>query len=243
MDAHRLTDSYSNSFRAFLDHTDEKPVLLEALKERLARYRPHSLLDIGAGSGDLALPLAQVVPEYFALESKPDYVRLLKARGLRVFNEAFPTQLNSQYDTVLLSHVLPWSKEKYIPFLEAAWQAVTPKGHLLVITYDDEESEWQRFLSSCGFSPLGTFGRLTDIQRQLSARGVCEVERITTHVRTDTLDEMIEALAFVYGEGREDKYMEFKTNSSVQEILKREFFEGAHFTFPFEHILLEIKKV
>ena len=108
MKEHRLTEEYTKAFRAFLDHTTEKQDLFAALKRRIEVAGAQSLLDIGAGNGDLAIPLSELVTTYLAIEPKPDFAAKLMANGIKVINSAFPCDFGGTFDAVLASHVIPW---------------------------------------------------------------------------------------------------------------------------------------
>jgi len=137
MHAYRLTHVYSKAFAAFLACTDEKLVLLQEIGRDLKHRRVQTVLDIGAGNGDLAIPLSTQVDRYVAIEPKGDYATRLREHDIAVIEQAFPCELGTTFDAVLSSHSLPWKSAVYIPFLSAAWAHVAEKGVLLVITYDD----------------------------------------------------------------------------------------------------------
>ena len=73
-----MEEQYIKDFETFLKHTDEKEVLYQALAEEIKSNHFSSILDIGAGNGDLSLPLSKLVNRYLAVEQKPKYVQRLK---------------------------------------------------------------------------------------------------------------------------------------------------------------------
>jgi 2-polyprenyl-3-methyl-5-hydroxy-6-metoxy-1,4-benzoquinol methylase len=62
--AHLEMDTYVDAFNSFLTVTDEKEVLANAIIREMKRYDVRSLLDVGAGSGELSGQLATVVDQF-----------------------------------------------------------------------------------------------------------------------------------------------------------------------------------
>jgi hypothetical protein len=97
-----------------------------------------SLLDIGAGSLETALPLAGMVRRYHAVERDPEVAERLEKAGLKVTRGAFPLSvpMAGGYDLVLASHSVPEdSVASYLPFLSAAWDLTGEGGTVLVVTF------------------------------------------------------------------------------------------------------------
>jgi len=243
MKEHRLTEDYTRAFRAFLDHTNEKKDLLAVLKRRIEAARAHSLLDIGAGNGDLAVPLSKLVDVYLAVEPKADFVAKLQAGGITTIHAAFPTDINQTFDVVLASHVVPWEEGESETFLRAAWRLLNPKGSFMMITYDEEVSEWGELLQASGL-PIDSVGQghFAGYKTLLASLGNLEVEPITTYVETESLDDMLLALAFVYGDGMPDRAEQFQENPVVQKTLEADYHNDGRYCFPFTHYLLQAIK-
>jgi SAM-dependent methyltransferase len=245
MKEHRLTEEYTKAFRAFLDHTSEKKDLLATLKRRIEAAGVSSLLDIGAGNGDLAIPLSKLVNVYLAIEPKPDFAAKLKASGITVINSAFPCEVEGMFDAVLASHVVPWEEGESIAFFREAWKHLNPGGRFIMITYDEEVSEWGELLQASGL-PISTVGQghLEGYKRLLGSWGMLEVEPITTHVETESLDDMLLALSFVYGDGKPEDAELFQHNEVVRETLESRYRANGHYYhFPFTHYLLQAEKI
>lgn len=245
MRTYRLTETYRQAFGKFLAHTNEKQVLLAALLGRIEKLRPKRMLDIGAGNGDLALPLARSVAQYVAIEPNAGYAAKLREQGLDVIEKPFPCAVPGVFDVAVLSHVLPWGRAEYTSFLEWAWSAVAEKGSLLVVTYDDEpRSEWNNFLSQCGLAFGRAYGgRMEGVESLLKRYGEVGRAVITTHVETDSAQDMIEALAFVYSDGLPEKLETFRRHEKVRTALRAQYQQNGIFRFPFDHLLLEVRRV
>lgn len=246
MGNHQTTTTYSDSFRTYLAHTDEKPVLLDIISKHLRALSITSLLDIGAGNGDLSIPLAKHIEQYVAVEQKEDYVKRLREAGLEVIASAFPCDIAERFDTVLISHSLPSYQDGitgWQPFLDAAWSRVNERGHLFIVTFEDEESEWTNLIESSGLEEVRQReSRLMSLKDYLNKFGALEYEVITTYVRTKTLDEMQQALAFVWSDGRADRLEIFLQNQEIAEQLETKYKDGGTYSFPFHHYLLDIRR-
>jgi SAM-dependent methyltransferase len=244
MQNHRTTAIYSDSFRGYLAHTDEKSVLFSAVSKRLRVLGTASLLDIGAGDGDLSIPLAKQVERYLAVEQKDDYAKRLRDAGLTVVASAFPCTIAESFDAVFASHSVPSQKDGvagWEPFLASAWSQVNEHGHLLIITFEDEESEWSDLVATAGLEEVKPRkSRLGPLKDYLTSLGKVEVEVITTHVRTKALDEMLQALAFVWSDGRAHQLEAFLQNQKVAARIEQQYWDGKTYSFPFHHYLLDV---
>ena len=243
MKEHRLTEEYTTAFRAFLDHTKEKQDLFAALERRIVSAEAHSLLDIGVGNGDLAIPLSKLVHRYVAVEANLEFAMKLQANGIEVINAAFPHQIEGTFDIVVASHVVPWEENESKAFLQAAWRRVGPRGRFIMITYDEEQGDWGELLRLSGL-PTETVGQghFAGYQKLLEFFGRLEMEPVVTHVTTNLLDEMLRALSFVYGDGMPEKARRFQENTTVRYTLQTRYRNHGEYEFPFTHYLLQAEK-
>jgi SAM-dependent methyltransferase len=245
MKSHRLTEEYTKAFNAFLDHTTEKRDLFAALKRRIQAACTQSLLDIGAGNGDLALPLSRLVDSYLAIEPNVSHAAKLRLMNLLVFQVSFPwkTMSTMSFDMVLASHVIPWDVQESYAFFCTAWQSVNPNGRFIMITYDEEKSAWGRLLTISGL-PIENVGQghLEGYKKLLASRGALEVEEITTYVQSVDLETMMLALSFVYSDGQPEPARRFRASKLIRGILKSKYCVDGVYRFPFTHYLLEARK-
>src|SRR3972149_4254514 len=109
-------NSYESDFQVFLKYTNEKKILKEEISKLINKFNIRSILDIGAGNGELSQPLSEEVEDYLCIEPKKDFVGLLRKKGLTVIESEFPTELDRQFDMVLCSHSVPYDKKKLEPF-------------------------------------------------------------------------------------------------------------------------------
>lgn len=243
MAEHRSTPEYAQAFQTFLNHTDEKAVLRTAIEKKLASLNPQSLLDIGAGNGDLSIPLSKRVSRYVAVEQNPLYTQRLRKAGIEVFEGVYPFTIVEKFEAVLISHALPsYSRglEGWQPFIEAAWGQLTTRGHLLLVSFEDEDSEWNDLVVGSNLEALSPrVQRLAQIESWLQSVGRIKKEIVTTHVRTDMLDEMMLALGFVWSDGIPDKMELFLSNKTIRQVLLNKYRAEGGFSFPFLHYVLD----
>ncbi len=191
MEHHRMTKAYSDAFQTFLDHTDVKPALLMALSAHIKTLKPQSLLDIGPGNGDLSLPLSRQVPHYLAVENNPKFAGWLRNAGLNVLEDRFPCMVPGEFDAVLMCHSLPsYSRgaDAWPPFVESAWRCIAPGGHMLIVTFEDEDSEWNTMVNESGLESIKPREERLDLLRKaLHGLGAIDEQVITTHVRSTDL--------------------------------------------------------
>jgi SAM-dependent methyltransferase len=236
-----LTETYSNSFKKFLNHTDEKKILFEEINKRILENKSDSLLDIGAGNGDLAIPLSKTVEKYVAVERKPDYINKLRGVGLTVIDGLFPCEVGEKFDFILASHSFPWKRESYEPFINTAFKLLHAGGVFLGVTYDDENGDWIGMLDACGLE-FNKESRLENMEKWLNYFSFFKRDIVTTYVRTESLEDMMGALAFVYSDGSGEKIEKFMGNEKIREYLEEKKYRNKYgYFFPFNHMFLEIR--
>ncbi len=242
---HQLNQAYTKAFETFLSHTNEKLILLEYLGKLIQSREVSSVLDIGAGNGDLAIPLAREVGRYVAVEQKPNYANTLRNSNLFVYQAVFPCLIDGKFDLVLGSHIIPWRKEEYTPLIFAAWDLVATYGQLVLITYDDtEHSAWNELRDGCNLPTSRRSGSRIDLFREvLETLGEVEVIELVTAVETNTLDELCQALAFVYSDGEIEKLTFFLKNEAVRTYLETNHKTEGRYSFPFTHYVLQVSKL
>jgi SAM-dependent methyltransferase len=234
--------SYERAFEAFLDCTDEKDALCQWLLECLEVRQAQSLLDIGPGTGALSIPLSRAVKRYRAVEPIASYAMQLQAQGLEVLQQAFPANLNEFFDVVLASHVINLSDTDVNLFIKAAWRLVTPAGALIIITHQGIEPDWLALTRTLKQDNLpyhqAVFARLVQL---LNERGVVASQQITTNITSQTLEQMLAALAFVWSDGDRQRWQIFERHyEAIQALLEENYFRQGRFFFPFVHTFLTV---
>lgn len=233
------TVTYSQSFAKFLAHTNEKAILLEQILKKIKQIEPANILDIGAGNGELALPVSKLVKNYLAVEYKSDYVEKLRSLSLNVIESAYPCEIEQKFDFILSSHSLPWKQEKYKPFIECAMNQLSDKGVFLIITYDNESGDWFNLLEKNELQLVrNNSNRLGQMTEWLENTYKLNKETIIANVECEKMDDLIEALAFVYSDGDQNLINNFIGSEKVRAYIEEKYKFGDKYIFPFEHIFI-----
>ncbi len=236
---------YESDFRVFLKHTNEKEVLGKEIIRLIKKFKIQSILDIGAGNGDLSYPLSQEVKEYLCVESKKDFAKLLRKRGLKVVEREFPTKIDKTFDMVLCSHSIPNRPDELKIFLNVAWKNVKPGGILLIITYvGDDKDEWVRFLKLVRPELFVVdYMKYEKKLQMLRKFGKPDVKNIFSEVATKNKKDMISALSFVAGGGiKKEKDLFLRKKPIIDGIINEKYHRKGEYFFPFRHIFITIRK-
>ncbi len=240
-----MADDYQNDFENFLSHTDEKRVLFEKIKEYLVRFKIKSLMDIGAGNGLLAIPLAKEGREYLAVEPKPNFAQKLRDAGLKVVEREFPADIGGTFDMVLSSHSISYRKESYKPFIKKAVDLLNPNSVFLLITHRGQDDDWTNLMGKI-WKENSDYNRIgfNEIIELLYSLGEVKMEKVTTWVKTDDLNSMIQALAFVASDSKPEKKSEFLRNlPKLEKVLDSQYKDADGYSFPFQHFFITTKPV
>ncbi len=261
------SETYKNSFEAFLRNTNEKSVLRNEVSNIIQERKVKSLLDIGAGNGDLAIPTSALVENYTAIEKNPLFVKTLQAAGLRVHESLWPATLplegnavqTHHHDMVLLSHVISYEQSEWRNLLREAWWHVRPGGGVMtLVTYRGEDTDWTHVMGELGQGSYYTAGthkeKFAEIISYLKGLGKVSDRKVMSNVTVlEDLDEMLQALEFVYTNGRPDRLADWQAiRADFGGILRDRYDINAphsarkilkpRFQFPFPHFFINVEK-
>lgn len=238
-----METAYISDFQKFLDHTDEKAVLLAEITKELKRHNCQSLLDVGAGNGLLAMPLARQVLKYTAVEEKTEYARVLREAGLEVINAAFPVEIKQKYDAVLFSHVFSYLHPDHEEFINTACKFLNQNGILIIVTYRGEEDDWTRLIKRLDLLNPGDYPAIFEnMVSLLSSLGKTTVRKVVTTVKTDGIEDMISALSFVASNGVPERKQKFLARRGEIVAFLENYKTDQGFSFPFQHFILVMEK-
>lgn len=236
------SNDYARDFAQFLQATDEKVVLLQEIQQVLTGNE--SLLDIGAGDGLLAIPLAQSVKQYMAVEKNSDHIAKLLTANLKVIPHEFPCPIDDEFDAILLSHTISHRTNNWQKILIAVQALLRPQGKIIIFTYEGNEDDWNRIRKNIGLNiDTSQFqARYQDMLHFLQTVGKVTEKTVTTNVKTKTISEMIESLAFVASNGIPELKAQFMAKSpQLTIILEQTYKEANSYTFPFHHKMLLVE--
>jgi SAM-dependent methyltransferase len=236
-----MADAYADAFDIFLASTDEKEVLAAELGQQIRRHGSRSLLDIGAGSGQLGGLLARLVEDYLAVEVRESYASQLRARGLRVQIARWPCPLDQRFDAVLMSHVLTFEDDLRV-MIEPAVEALSPDGVLLLVLHDVNGSDWGQLLEMLEIPHLAETElprRTTNFLRDEIGMKI-SVNYVTSFARTEYVSDMVDALRFVVAAGSKERLAPFDTKpTAIVRLLESRYQKSnGSFEFPFRHLVV-----
>lgn len=228
---------YASSFQNYLKCTDEKRIFLQSFARYIKDLRIHSLLDIGAGNGDLAIPLSKLADKYVAVEKNGVFVKKLESEGVEVVKADFSKEdINIQggFELVICSYVIRHDKE-FAAFVAKAWRHVSPGGHLLIATHPDSTTEWERFCRKISLENVWSYPDFIALLiNYLKALGKVSTEEVGTYIRSEDKDEFFSALAFVYSGGIKEIEESFYNNEAeIKEVIEEDYMKDGAYSFPF----------
>ncbi len=200
-----------------------------------------SLLDIGAGSGGVAVPVARSVERYVAVEQDPIAAQALRDAGLDVVEATFPVEIRDRFDLVVSSHSIPeGGVELYEPFLSRAWERVAPGGLLLVITFKgSNDSPLFRLSERVLRRTYAVDPRYTAMLEILAGYGDVRIAKTRSHAETTEFSD----IAALYGPWfwRSDDEA-VRNEPLVRAALDDGFTVGGTYRFPSEHHVIAVAK-
>lgn len=245
---YRKQESYKTSFEAFLKNTDEKLVLSQELNDLFAKLNIKSVLDIGAGNGELSRLISPNLERYVAIEQRPDFVeklRTIEHPNISVFKGDYPIQIEEKFDAVLFSHSLPIvgnDKSAWQEFIDDSLENLKIGGRLVIVTYEAGNSDWSKLIDQAELPRKNDrTGQIDLLANFLQSKTEVEVKEIITHVKAQTVNELMNSLAFVYSDGKEEKVKIFLENEKIREQLEANYKDGTSYSFPFRHYLVVAK--
>lgn len=231
---------YQQAFALFLKRTDEKQVLVPIIR-RFGRLTVQSrVLDIGAGSGDIARAIAPSVGAYVAVEPNRGFatrLRRLPVTALaQTWQRACPQGL---FDCIIASHVLTYFPDRQLfPLLSKMHALLAPHGRLLIMTVDQTRGSW-RTLHSFLYRRQGIRKRKTSVLIERWLRPLHPVVRhFSTTVKPQSFRELLLMLEF-------DFPSILHTSKSTRRALEKfcqRFFRHNGLTLSMVHQLLIFQK-
>jgi SAM-dependent methyltransferase len=236
---------YHDRYPEFLSATDEKAVLAKALLPVISQG---SVVDIGAGSGEIPDLMGIDPSRYLAVEYQPTFVAALRHKGYKVIEGLFPCAVGGPHDNVVLSYCLAGDLRQCRIMLESAWTAVASGGRLLAVTFGDELDDYNALMHRVGHTTRdGSGERIPNLIRILTPLGPPTWTRVTSHVFSDSFDCLAAVLSFMATNsnvGTVERRAELRNAIASERQYLDRFYLGRDgvYRFPIEHHLLMVQK-
>lgn len=233
---------YMERYREYLARSNEKEVLAQAIRPLI---KPGSVLDVGAGGGELAHLLAIDVSEYTAVECHPHGIESLRQKGYRVIPKVFPCLLDGKFDNVLMSYCLYGGKAQCTAIVDAALAATAHQGRVIAVTFRDGLDDYNRLLHRVGhINRSGVDVYYNFIREILAARGGVTSTVVTSHIFVRNLETLCETIAFMATNsniGTLEWRHELVRRLTMQEsYLERYRHSGVGYKFPIAHHIFAV---
>lgn len=214
---------------------DQKDVLFQCISQYVDSTK--SVLDIGAGTPEIAKRIARISGHYLGIEQRADYCNELRAAGLRIIEGLYPLELKQKYDVVIASHSVPEAKELIRPFIGSMWADTSPGGKMILITFKGAFGEIAEFRDKL-------LGEYKPNDEELYAEIVSSFEEIGEY-RSSTITSRI------FASNPEDiaNFISAGISSNITDELFRNIVELVRYnqkigrySFSFDHLVFEINK-
>ena len=233
---------YKRQLALFVQCSTEKGIELVKIGETMAGL-PHRryFLDIGAGGGDLTIPISQSFGETTVVEPNEKQSSFLKRRcpHFNIYNDFWKSvDLGStRYDFILCSHVLYYIEEgHWLTTIEKMYAHLEDKGRIAVVLQSPigEVADFFNQFTSYDVNILELWRDLT----QRYGDDAIEVRYFMNEIWTENLDDMVAIGLFLLIDSKFKEYRE--------QI--RQYFECQHkgaegYRLMQDEILLVVKKI
>lgn len=236
---------YADRYQEFLTTTDEKRVISDSVASLLL---PGTVLDVGAGTGEIPDIVGVDPHAYTAIEQRPEFIDILKTKGYTVVESLFPCALPSQYTNVLMSHVL-YGRDQCQVMIPAAWDHVEDAGQLLAVTYRDRMDDYNTLLHRVGHNRRrGLDTRFSYLENTFESLGELSIHQITSHILSENPEGIAASVSFMATNtkvGTPERRAEiFDAIMSEQPYLDDRYQQDdGSYVFPIEHFVLQTRKV
>lgn len=206
----------------FVRSSTDKRIELVKIGEVIADLRQRRrFLDVGAGGGDLTIPLAQAFHETTIVEPNTAQVEFLRRRypHFKLHNTTWAdAQLGAErFDFILCSHVLYYLDEAdWMPAIDKMRAHLEPDGRL-VIVLQSPLGELADFYNRFAHYDVDILGLWRELIHRFGDQAV-EVRYFVNEIWTDTLDDMVEIGLFLL--------IDRKFRGRIDEI--RDYFASRH---------------
>lgn len=232
---------YKRQLDLLTKSSTEKGIELLKIGEIIAGLaRREKFLDIGAGGGDLTIPISQSFGRTVIVEPNEKQTAIFRQRypQVEVYNELweqvdFGTQ---RFDLILCSHVLYYIEEgKWLPAVEKMHRHLEENG-VVIIILQSPVGEVARFFNRFAHYDVSILKLWGQLLQRYGEKAV-DVRYFISEIRTESLEDMLEIALFLL--------LDRKFRKKTDEI--RDYLEAHHkakhgYRILQDEILLTVRK-
>jgi adenine deaminase len=233
---------YKRQLTVFVRASTEKGIELVKIGEIVAGIRERrSFLDIGAGGGDLTIPVSQSFSETTVVEPNERQASYFRRRcpHFKVYNESWERIAlgKKRFDFILCSHVLYYIEEgRWLNTMEKMYSHLEKGGRMAIVLQSPIGQVADFFKQFTGYE-VNVLDLWRDLVLKYGEEAV-DVRYFTNEIWTDNLDDMVAIGLFLLLDRRFLKQ---------KEDIKR-YFEANHmadggYKILQDDILLSVKKI
>ncbi len=206
MQTQSLKGNYSETdqWEKYLSYTNEKQLILDKILQVAKPKREWSFLDVGAGTGEITIPLSQLVGKTTIVEeSKAQVDKLLKKNSfLDIYNKKFEyVILARKFDLTLMSLVL-MHMDNWNKVIEKLLSLTKPEGYMFIV-HHLESGDLRELLSTFRQSISGREeerrGKIEDVSQIIQNLGEApKMEKVTATITIPSVKEAVDLCEFFF---------------------------------------------
>lgn len=199
---------YADLFNRYVERTNGKAHLAEAILKLLGSTSEGSLLDLGAGNGSLTRLLAPRFEHVVTVERNAAFREQLETipNATVTISAMEECEFSQSFDVVLASYSLTGVNSELIePLISRIFEVLNPGGRFLICTHADH-CAWDRYAEIVSqYLGMRRSGGTSHQMAQLAKGGGIGVIRasVLTDIWDQNLDDLYDTLAFFFVENVE----------------------------------------
>jgi len=238
------SSAYPQAFMGFTANTDEKQNIARVILDIAQSQGANSLLDLGAGDGELTGILASSFHRVVAVEKQKELARALgDLKGVTAVHQTMQAfEPAEKFDTILMSYSFTGvPPEQVESFLTQALSWRSENGQLLTVTFEDN-CNWDRY-STAVYERLNlerTGGANLHRERIVEAGFTATpVGRAISHMWSTSLTDLAKMMSFFFVLEEKQYLQRIKEFEALLEPLAETWSDG-HVAISASHEICQI---
>jgi hypothetical protein len=253
-----VNDLYAQMKGIYDSASDHNRVIATTLGNLMMDRRVDSILDL-CPQASIMMQLASSSQRYVAIAADSEHFEQLQSArryvhlpSLLIREISFPKEAHIEFDKpfdcVLALPGFPVETQARQMFFSAAWEQIKVDGTLAVVMQDASEmTQYGKLLSGVGLRSSAHGSHAVTYRNQVVTMLKAFNKHIAcqdciSNVVTDTVEQMVAALAFVYGVGDMNRAKVFHANRMACEYLRRRLSVGSKTRFAISYEIFFLRK-